>query len=132
MKYYLSFGGINIIGESIAEVIIEKGVVMTLEMCEEYDAFLLDHFLQPFGLLVNKLHNYSYTYEAKLHVASLENVKAIAVITYNQEAKKEIENIVKHRVQDNLNVKEFSGLQLGRDEGIKWLENELATIIVDS
>ncbi|KGK01098.1 hypothetical protein [Thalassotalea sp. ND16A] len=132
MKYYLSFGGINIIGDTIAEVIIEEGVVMTLEMCEEYDAFLLDHFPQPFGILSNRLHNYSYTYEAKLHTASLENLKAIAVITYNQEAKKETENLVKHRLQDNLNYKEFSGLQLGRDNGIKWLENELATIIVDS
>ena len=44
MKYTLSFGYINILADNIAEVIVDEGTVMTLEMCEEYDEFLIRVF----------------------------------------------------------------------------------------
>ena len=130
MKYTLSFGDIIILSDHLAEVIVDEGIVMTLEMCEEYDAFLLDHFPQPFALLINKIHNYSYTYEAKLHIASLENLKAFAFLTYNQNGLTETKNLVKQRKADDWNMREFCGLDMGRDKAMKWLKKEMATINV--
>lgn len=131
MKYMLSFGTMSIISDNIVEVIMDEGTVMTLEMCEEYDAFLIDHFHQDFGVLVNRVHNYTYTFEAKLHIASLENLKAIAVITYNKQGSDVTRDIVKQRAVDNWNIKEFSGLQMGRNKALNWLENELLNIHIN-
>ncbi len=131
MKYPLSFGYINILGDNIAEVIVDEGTVMTLEMCEEYDEFLIEYFTEPFAILVNKLHNYSYTFEAKLHIASLENLKAFAVVTYNKEGVEKTKDIAKIRASDGWNLKEFSGLQMGRKKAVKWLEKELNTVKVE-
>lgn len=130
MKYFLSFGCINVLSESIAEVLVDEGTIMTLEMCEEYDDFLLDHFTQPFALLINKIHNYSYTYEAKLHIASLQLLKAMAIVTYNKDGALQTQNLVKHREQDGWNLKEFSGLQMGRQKALVWLEEVLASSMI--
>ncbi|TRX57816.1 hypothetical protein [Thalassomonas sp. M1454] len=130
MRYELSFGYINILADNIAEVIVDQGTMMTLEMCEEYDEFLIEYFTEPFAILVNKLHNYSYTFEAKLHIASLENLVAIAVVTYNKEGVAKTKDVVQTRANDGWNLKEFSGLQMGREKALKWLEKELNTIKV--
>lgn len=130
MKYTLSFGDIIILSGHLAEVIVDEGTVMTLEVCEEYDAFLLDHFQHPFALLINKIHNYSYTYEAKLHIGSLENLKAFATLTYNQNGVNETKKLVAQRKADDWNTRVFCGLDMGRDKAIKWLEKEMAMINV--
>ncbi|WNC72738.1 hypothetical protein RGQ13_01790 [Thalassotalea psychrophila] len=130
MIFDLSFGTIGIISENIAEVIVNEGTIMTLEMCEEYDAFLEEQFPHPFAILVNKLHNYSYTFEAKLHIASLENLRAIASVTYNEHGAQETKKLVKRRAADNWNLKEFSGLQMGRHKALEWLETELVDSMI--
>ena len=130
MKYTLSFGDIIILSNNLAEVIVDEGTVMTLEMCEEYDTFLLDHFPHPFGLLINKIHNYSYTYEAKLHIASLGNLKAFAFLTYDQNGLTETKKLKEQRKADDWNMKDFCGLNMGRDKAIKWLIKEMAMINV--
>ena len=131
MKYTLSFGFINLISDNIAELMIDEGVVMSLEMCEEYDEFLLNYFEGPFAVLVNKIHNYTFTYEASLHVASVENLKAVAVITYDQLNLDKARDLLERRKHDELNVKNFSGLHMGRNKAIEWLEEELSKVKVN-
>ena len=65
MKHKLSFGYITLLSENIAEVVVNRNVVMTLEMVDEYDYFLKCHFNGDFGLLINKINQYSYTFEAR-------------------------------------------------------------------
>ncbi|QBY04690.1 hypothetical protein E2K93_09935 [Thalassotalea sp. HSM 43] len=128
MKFQMSFGVINLLSDHLAEVIIDEGVVMSLEMCEEYDEFLLNMFDRPFGLLINKLNNYSYTFEAKLHIASLEFLKVMAVVHYNSEAQAQTQSVLDQRRQDNWHLKQFCGLQLGREQALQWLETEMSNI----
>lgn len=130
MNIELSFGSINIISTHIAEVIINEGTVMTLEMCEEYDACLEEQFHHPFAILVNKLHNYTYTFEAKLHIASLENLIAIAVVTYNKHGTEQTQKVLDQRAADSWVLKEFCGLQMGRQKALVWLETVLADSMI--
>lgn len=61
----LSFAKIIILREDIAEVIVNEGVEMTVEMVDEYHNFLLSHLRAPFSLLVNKLNAYTYDFDAQ-------------------------------------------------------------------
>ncbi|WP_077337824.1 hypothetical protein [Pseudocolwellia agarivorans] len=128
MKKVLSFGFINILSENIAEIIINNNVVITLEMVDEYEQFLTEHFKGDFGLLINRVNHYSYTFEAKLTIGSLEGLKAMAVVYYNDISKKSTHSILTTREVDNFNLKMFSGLELGWQTGIDWLNKELNNI----
>ena len=75
MKHELSFCSINMLDENIAEVIVNKSVKISIEMVEEYEEFLSTHFSSDFGLLINKINHYDYSFEAKLSIASNENLK---------------------------------------------------------
>ena len=79
----LSFGEITILKPNLAEVIIDNDVVMDLEMVGEYHQFLLAHLEHPFNLLINKIHQYTYTFEAQQHLATLPQINSMAVVAYN-------------------------------------------------
>ena len=126
MKLTTSFGQINLIAPNIAEVIINNNIEITLEIVDEYDALMAKHFTQNYALLVNRINSYSFSYEALLCVASAQNLKALALINYRAENEQQTQNLKSARHMDNLNIKEFSGLELGRENAIKWLNQQLA------
>jgi len=128
MKHKLSFGYITLLSENIAEVVVNRNIVMTLEMVDEYDYFLKCHFNGDFGLLINKINQYSYTFEAQLAIASLSGIKAMAVITYYPKCDQMTKTLVNTRKMDHWNLKQFSGLELGLQSGINWLEQELLSV----
>ena len=128
MKHELSFCSINILNEYIAEVIFNKNVEISLEMVEEYENFLADKFTEAFGLLINKIHHYHFSFEAKLSINSHVNLKAIAVVNYNEKSKKITKDIAAIRKIDGWNLKSFSGLDLGWQQALDWLEKEVPMI----
>lgn len=128
MKYRLSFANIDVISDNISEIIVDEGAEVTLEMCEEYDNFLLELFPHPFTTIVNKINDFTYTYEAALQLESLENCVATAVIVYSKRAENQANNFKSIRKQDNLNIHIFSGLDLGRRKSIEWVEGELSKV----
>ncbi|QBG36572.1 hypothetical protein [Litorilituus sediminis] len=125
MKYKLSFATINLIKDNIIEVIVDAGVEISMEMAEEYEDFLAKLFDDDFAVLVNKINRYDYAFEAKLTIASHEKLKAIAVISYDDEATKKVDEMNKLRQLDGWNLKVFSGLNFGWQDGVDWLEQEL-------
>lgn len=125
MKHQLSFAKIKILNEHVAEVIVDQGVVISLEMSEEYDDFLTKTFSNNFALLINKVNHYDFSFEAKLSMASHENLAAIAVVSYDSESKKSVEGFAAMRKLDGWNLKVFDGLNLGWQEGLDWLNNEI-------
>ncbi|WP_019027354.1 hypothetical protein [Colwellia piezophila] len=124
-KHQLSFAKINILNEHIAEVIVDQDTVISLEMSEEYDRFMSEIFSNYFAILVNKINQYDFSFEAKLSMASHQNLTAIAVVTYDNEGKESVEKLAAIRQLDGWNVKIFDGLNLGWQEGLDWLNNEL-------
>jgi hypothetical protein len=125
MKYRLSFADLNILNEDIIEVVVDAGIEMSLEMMDEYDSFLSNHFDCNFGLLINRVHQYSYSYEVQLSIASHKNLKAIGVVNYSEQSKKSTGKIKKLRAIDGWNLAEFSGLEMGWQKGLAWLQHEL-------
>jgi hypothetical protein len=125
MKNKLSFCSINILSDVIAEIIVNENIEISLEMVEELEDFLSAKFTQSFGLLINKVHYYSFAFEAKLSIASNANLKAMAVIDYTEEGKSMTADVVKIRKIDGWNLSTFAGENLGWQQGFEWLKKEL-------
>lgn len=125
IKHQLSFAQVNLLNENLAEIIIDANVIISLEMTEEYEQFIAENVTDNYTILVNKINHYDFSFEAKLSVASHENLAAIAVVTYNNDSQKSVENIAAMRKRDGWNLKIFDGLSLGRQQAIQWLATEL-------
>lgn len=128
MRITTSFGQIKLISPNIAEVVINQGVEISLELVEEYDAIMNQHFTENYAVLVNRINSYSYAYEALLCIGSAKNLTAAAIINYSMANEQQTKDLQFVRHMDNLNIKEFSGLELGRESAISWLEQQLSTV----
>ena len=64
--YMFNFGYIRIVSDNIAEVTVSENIEIDLEMVEEFDNFLMAQFKDDFGLVINKINNYTFSYEAQL------------------------------------------------------------------
>jgi hypothetical protein len=61
-------------------------------------------------------------------MASNELLTAFAVINYDDVQQDPINQVVELRAMDELNMKVFSGLELGWQEGKNWLIEQLAEV----
>lgn len=125
MKHRLSFGYFNILADNILEVTVDQGVEMTLEMIEECSDFISAHFRGDFGMLINRINRYTYTYEAQLSIASYEGLKALAFVFYSPECEKATRKLQQLRAVDKWNARLFSGLELGWQQAYDWLQQEM-------
>ncbi|MEW6990261.1 hypothetical protein AADZ91_06165 [Colwelliaceae bacterium 6441] len=131
MKHRLSFAYFNLLSDNIVEVVVDEGIEITMEMIEECHAFIHSHFKDDFGMLVNRVNNYTYSFEAKLSIASYEHLKAIAFVCYSNDSKSITEDLYKLRSLDDWNHRVFSGLELGWQQALDWLHQELTALKVN-
>ena len=120
-SYQLPYAKINILSESIAEVIINEHVEMTLDMVNHYHEFLLTHLVSPFSLLINKINSYTYDFEAQLNLATLKEINVMAVVAYSRTTVVSTESLnssIPRTVDWKLQI--YSN----RDEALNWLELE--------
>ena len=80
----LSFGTITILADDLAEVIVDQGVEMNEAMVNEYHEFLRTHLTAPFSLLINKINNYSYNFQAQKNLAAIPEIDRMAVVAYKR------------------------------------------------
>lgn len=125
MKHRLSFGYFTLLAENIVEVTIDEGIELSLEMIEECDVFFKAHIFGNFGMLINRINEYTYSYEAQLSIGSYNGLKAIAFVYYSDEGKLFIEEVNLSRAYDNWNSCVFSGLDLEWQKAFQWLQNQL-------
>jgi len=116
----LPFAKIIILHEDIAEVIVNDGVEMDLEMVDQYHGFLLSHLKSPFSLLVNKINSYAYSFNAQKKLATLKEINLMAVVTYDRIAKASTERLAAFPRDIDWNVKIFSS----REDALSWLVSE--------
>ena len=119
-SHELSFGKIDIIREDIAEVVIHDGIEMDEQMVEQYHSFLLSHLQSPFSLLINKINHYSYTFNAQVKLATLKEINAMAIVTYNQGAKSTTKLLASYPREIKWNMNLFSN----RERALTWLFSE--------
>ena len=123
-----NFGcSVELLTNNIAQVTIEPGVEITLEMLGEFDEYMSQIFNHDYALLVNKQHKYSYSFEAQLCMASQEKLKATAVVFYDENEAKLPPGFSQRRQMDELNIRLFSGINAGNKTAVNWLEEQLST-----
>ena len=115
--YELPFATINILREDIAEVIVNEGVEMNVDMVQQYHDFLLSHLTPPFALLINKIHSYSYDFRAQEKLATLEEIKAMAVVAYHRTTVITTYMLAAYPRKIKWNLKIYRN----RDEALAWL-----------
>lgn len=125
MKYRLDFATFNILPNNIIEVIIDEGVMLTLEMGEEIRKTLAPVKSNDFSCLFNNINDYNLSFETQFNMISEDNIRAIAFVYYDEEAKLKSEKLVQLRKVDNWNVKMFSGREMGWQEAHNWLNQEM-------
>jgi len=98
---------------------------MTLSMVEQYHEFLLSNLVSPFSLLINKVNNYTYSFDAQLNLATLSEINAMAVVAYTSSTKISTEYL-KSSVprKTNWNLKIYSD----REVALNWLQLEQENI----
>ncbi|GAA5137717.1 hypothetical protein [Thalassotalea piscium] len=128
MKQRLSFAYFTLLSDNIVEVVVDEGVEMSLEMVEECHQFIEKYCPDDFALLVNRVNQYDYSYEAKLTLASYANLKAIAFVYYTPDGKETINKLSKARSHDDWNMKTFAGLNMGWPDAFDWLQQELLVV----
>ncbi|MBA6224622.1 hypothetical protein H4J51_16155 [Colwellia sp. MB02u-18] len=125
MKHRLSFGYFTLLTENIVEVIIDEGIELSLEMIEECDVFFKAHIFGNFGMLINRVNEYSYNDETRLCLGFYEGLKAIAFVYYSANSQVIVEEINLLQVYEQWNSCIFSGLDLERQQAFQWLQGEL-------
>ena len=118
----LSFGTVTLLRQDLAEVIINQGVEMDLDMVDEYHMFISEFLADPCALLINKMHQYTYTFEAQLAISNLEKIKAIAAVAYSDASRIASEMLMKLPTHKQWNMKIFSD----RESALRWLEQQLS------
>ena len=119
--HQLSFAKIIIVEDNLAEVIVDDGVLIDLKKVGEYHEFLLTHLRAPFSLLVNKKHSYTYTFKAQIEIASLNQIKAMAVVVEGFNAKKSTDFLISmNNMSRSWNIQTF----MLREEALVWLEKQ--------
>jgi len=120
--YELPFAKIIILEPDLAEVLINDGVEMNTEMVAAYHEFLITHLHSPFGLLINKVNAYTYTYGAQQHLATLPQISAMAVVAYTRISMIATESLAAIPRSTEWNLKIFTD----RGEALSWLNAEQA------
>ena len=115
--HVLPFAKIILLQKDIAEVMINDGVEMDTKMVDQYHDFLLSHLHPPFSLLINKVNSYTYDFQAQIHLATLKEIHAMAVIAYNRITKITTESLASYPRSEKWNLRVFSN----RDEALTWL-----------
>ena len=117
----LGFGTLEVLTDQICEVIINEGVCMDLTDVQVYHKALEGLFDGPFGLLINKVNKYTYTFEAQQQLASLPQIRAMAVLVKSTSSEMVTNNLVSIPRPVSWNIKIFNV----RNTAMKWLEENL-------
>jgi len=119
-SHKLPFANIKILRNDIAEVIINDGIEMTLDMVEEYHHFLITHLVSPFSLLINKINKYTYEFDAQIKLATLKEINVMAVVAYNQTTNLTTQNLAAMPREKQWELSIFSN----REKALVWLTAE--------
>lgn len=116
----LSFGKIIIICDDIAEIIVDTGVEIDLNMVDEFHDFLLSHLVSPFSVLINRINTYSHSFDAQMKIGTLEELNVIAIAVYSRASELSTNAIAVYPRKKNWNHRIFDN----REEALEWIESK--------
>lgn len=116
----LSFLKIIKLADDLIEAVVNEGVEITLDMVEEYHAWIRANLKHPCYILVNRINSYTYTFDAQLQISTLPEIRAIALLAYSRPSQLAAESLIALPRVNPWNCQIFSD----RDAAIAWLDNQ--------
>jgi len=113
-----SFGVIEVIQENLAEITVNGGVDIDVEMVDELHHLMLTIFSHSFSLLINKSNSYSTQLVALDKFGKLPQIKKIAVFAPNKMAQLSADFAANIPSSAVLDIKVFTD----KEEALTWLQ----------
>ena len=115
--HQISFAKVCVLSDGIAEITVDSGTDITLDMVNEFHQLLLSLFSESFSLLINKSNSYSTQLDALIHFGTLPPLDKIAIFAPNKLAKMSAEFSASIPSSAALNIEVFTD----RDDALAWL-----------
>ena len=115
--HQISFAKVCVLSDDIAEITVDSGTDITLDMVKELHQLLLSLFSESFSLLINKSNSYSTQLDALIHFGTLPPLDKIAIFAPNKLAKMSAEFSASIPSSAALNIEVFTD----RDDALSWL-----------
>lgn len=104
----------------MAEVIVDDGVIIDMDMVREYHEWIQNNLSDPCMLLINKLNPYTYTFEAQKEIAGLDQIQAMAVVVYNRISEVTTRDLASFPREHEWYIQVFDS----RHDALLWLEGQ--------
>jgi hypothetical protein len=112
-----SFAKICVLRNNLAEITVDSGADITLEMVSEIHQYLLSLFSHSFSLLINKTNAYSTQLDALIQFGTLAEIDKIAIFAPNKLAKMSADFSATIPTSTVLNIEVFTE----REDALDWL-----------
>ncbi|MFK7845281.1 MAG: hypothetical protein AB8G77_08270 [Rhodothermales bacterium] len=116
----LQFGVIKMLNANLAEVFINKGIAVDLDMMIECEDVLDKLMPGPYGLLLNEKETHTFTPEAESYFSEMKDMHAMAVVVYTKFTDIANKYLKSFHEDVNWNLKVF----YDREKALEWLESE--------
>ena len=115
------FGTVRMINANLAEIYINEGVKVDLQMAIECEEVM--DLLMPggYGLLLNERSSYAYTEEAEAYFSEMSNLRAMAVVLNTKFTDIASKYLQSFHSEVDWNMKVF----YDREKALVWLESKL-------
>ncbi len=120
----LSFCIVSKLSDCCAEFVVNEGVEVNLDMVIEYHDWLLENLRSPMYVVLNKIFPCSYSFEAQVQLASLQQVKAMAVVAYDKVSQSTTQIMRSVPREGDWLIELFDD----RDAALSWLTRQSETI----
>lgn len=121
MKYSLSFCEIEQLSENIFEVTINEGAMIDEACAEEARIFWHQLRSEPYGLLVNNKHRFSYSFMGSQKIGEHSLERKTAILVDDPASKEQATTVMKlKKMYGNVENKKIFQQ---RAEAIQWLIN---------
>lgn len=119
--HQVSFGTVHFHDDGIVEVIADEGVEVTQKETDEFHRLLEETVSRTCGILINRKHKVSHTFEAMQEIGTSPRITAIAILTYSDTSKLAAESL-KAVARRNCEIETFTS----KPGALQWLHHQLS------
>jgi len=121
--YELSFVKLIKLKDDLVEVIVNDGIEYDLAMLAEYHNWIKQNTSHPCYILVNKINDYTYTFDVQRNLGTIPEIRAIAHVVYTKASK-----ISTEAMNDVPKIRPWNaGIFYTREEALAWLDTQRTT-----
>lgn len=80
-NHQLQLGHATILEPDIAEIVVDQGIILDIDMVYEYHDWIRANMPDPCFVLINKKNAFEYTFDAQIEIGTIKQIKAVAFFT---------------------------------------------------